>query len=261
MDLTKKRALVTGASSGIGEQFARQLAARGVDLVITARREERLEKLAAELREAHSVEVTPIPLDLSAADAPKTLFEKTAAAGQPVDILINNAGYAIYGPFADTPFDKTRNLLQLNILALSELTHRFLGPMRERNYGWILNVASFVAYLPVGEFAAYSASKAYVRNFSEAVAAELKKTNVRVCSLCPGAVATEFLDVAGQEQVPGLVKATMDKPDKVARIGLAALFRGRRNIVAGVLNKTGAWFMRFLPRRLLVWIASKVLSK
>lgn len=254
------RALVTGASSGIGEHVARQLAARGMNLVITARRADRLEALASDLRAAHQVDVDVITLDLGQPTAPSELYEKTEGAGKPVDVLINNAGFGTQEHFADIPWEKTREQIQLNIVSLTELTHRFLRAMLPRGRGWILNVASIGAYMPVPDYATYAAGKAYVRNFTEALAHELRRAPVRVCCLCPGGTATEFLQVAGQKET-AIVKMALMSPARCARIGLRALFAGRRNIIAGVMNTIGMFWLRFAPRRAMVRIAALVMEK
>jgi len=250
---------VTGASSGIGDQLARQLAACGASLVITARRSERLEALAADLRREHGVSVTVIPLDLAEPAAPQQLWDETEGAGQPIDILINNAGFGTLRPLADISWEGTRSQLQVNVVALTELTSRFVKAMRRRGAGYILNVASIGAYLPCPGFATYAAAKAYVRNFTEALAAELKGTGVRACCLCPGGTATEFLQVSGQRS-GGLAGAMMMSAERCARIGLRALLRGRRNIVSGWLNSLGMWLLRFVPRRLMPWLAALILQ-
>lgn len=258
--LKGRTALVTGASSGIGDHFARQLAARGMNLVITARRADRLEALAGELRATHSVEVDVVPLDLGQPGAASELFEKVEGAGKRVDVLINNAGFGTQEHFVDIPWERQREQLQLNVVSLTELTHRFSKAMLSRGQGWILNVASIGAYMPVPDYAAYAAGKAYVRNFTEALAFELRRTPVRVCCVCPGATATEFLQVSGQKET-ALVKAALMPAERCARIGLRALFAGRRNVVAGMMNSIGMWFLRFVPRRLIVRIAALIMEK
>jgi short-subunit dehydrogenase len=261
MNLKGQTALVTGASSGIGVHFARQLAARGANLVITARRKELLDKLAADLQERHGVQVTCLPMDLARPDAAKQLFDQTEGAGKPIDILINNAGFATFGPFIDIPRKTINDVIDVNIRALTELTHRFSQVMHSRNRGHILNVSSGAGYVPVPFYAVYAAAKTYVRNFTEALAHELRKTKVRVCCLCPGTVKTEFWDVAGQKEISPLLRATMTTPDKVAKVGLRALFGWRRNVIAGFVNKLVFWLARFSPRRFLVRIAGAMLGK
>lgn len=261
MELNKTTALVTGASSGLGRCFARQLAERGVNLVITARRAERLEELAAELSDQHGVQVTCLPLDLAEPDSAKTLFEKTEGAGQPIDILINNAGFASFGSFANMPWETVANLINVDIRALTELTHRFVKAMSARNRGHILNVSSAASYVPVPFYAIYAAAKTYVRNFTEALAHELRKSKIRVCCLCPGAIKTDFWDVAGQKNISTLLRATMTTPDKVARVGLRALFGWRRNVISGFINKLVFWLTRLSPRRFIVRIAGALMGK
>lgn len=251
-------ALVTGASSGIGEAFARQLAAMGANLVISARRTERLDALATDIRERHSVDVKVITADLSDPQAAAKLFADTADA--PIDILINNAGFGTQNPFLDIPWSTTQQQMQLNMTSLTELCWHFGGAMRKRGRGHILNVASIGAYQPVPQFATYAAGKAYVRDFTEALAYELAGSGVSACCLCPGATATEFSEVAGQE-IAGWMKPFFMSADDCARIGLRALFRGRRNIISGLSNKLTCWLLRFLPRRTIVWAAALVMGK
>lgn len=255
MDLKGKTAIVTGASSGIGESFARQLAERGAHLVVVARRKERLEKLAGELRAKHGVTVDVLALDLGAKESPQALFDATEGAGRTIDVLINNAGFGTQGPFVDIPWDKSSEQLQLNVFSLTELTYRFVVAMKARNRGYVLNVASIGAYMPVAGYATYGAGKAFVRNFSEALAHELRKTDVRVCCLCPGPTETEFLEVSGQK-VGALEKLFFMTAERCARIGLRALFGGRRLIVSGVMNTLLMFWLRFVPRRLVTWGAA-----
>ncbi len=259
MQLKGQRALVTGASSGIGDQVARQLAAKGADLVITARREARLETLAEDIRKRYEVEVTVIALDLGEPTAAGQLWDATEGQDRPVDILVNNAGFGTQRLFVDIPWELSLQQLQVNLLSLTELTYRFIRSMKKRGAGHVLNVSSIGAYLPCPQFATYAAGKAYVRNFTEALAYELEGTGVRACCLCPGGTATEFSEVAGQS-LPKVVAMTMMSSERCARIGLAALFRGRRNIVSGLSNSFGMFLLRFVPRRLAAWIAAKVLT-
>jgi hypothetical protein len=252
-------ALVTGASSGIGEAMARQLAGRGADVILTARRRERLDALAADLREAHGVRVDVVALDLGTPGAAEELFARTEGEGRPVDILVNNAGAGVHDRFADIGWDRTASQLQLNIVSLTELTHRFVRAMLARRRGWILNVASVGAYMPVPSYATYAAGKAYVRNFTEALAFELRGTPVHVCCLNPGATATEFMNVAGHEVPRGASFALMSS-ERCARIGLRALFAGRRNVVAGWSNAAAVFLFRFLPRAALARLGALFMS-
>jgi uncharacterized protein len=260
IELRGKTALVTGASSGLGTEFARQLAKKGAHLVIAARRRANLEKLALELSAAHNVDVQVIEIDLSEPDAARKLFEATEGAGKPIEVLVNNAGGGVHQNFVDTDWDRLQRQVQLNVVTLTELTWRCARAMKARGSGYILNVSSIGAYTPSPTYSTYSAGKAFVRDFSEAIAYELRGTNVRVCSLCPGGTNTEFHLAAGQE-LPKIFRATFMSAKDCAAIGLSALFRGRRNIVSGVMNAVSMWMLRFLPRRAIVWIAAKTMGK
>jgi short-subunit dehydrogenase len=255
MDLKGRRALVTGASSGLGAAFARLLAARGADLVITARRADNLEALSKELGERHGVKVTVIPLDLSDPAAPAELYAKTEGAGVAIDVLVNNAGGGIHQNFVDLPWERVARQIQLNVVSLTELTHRFAKAMLGRGRGHILNVASIGAYTPTPTYATYSAGKAFVRDVTEAIAYELAGTPVRVCCLCPGGTLTEFHQAAGHE-LPGVFRSTFQTAEACAAVGLEALFGGRRNVVSGFFNKLSMFLLRFMPRRLIVWVSA-----
>ena len=255
MGKSRKTAIVTGASSGIGEHFARMLAARGYDVVIAARRLERLEALAKDIEAKHEVNVTPIQLDLGVSGAAEALFAQTEGAGMEVEVLINNAGFGTQGYFPEIPWAKTAEQIQLNVVSLTEATYRFVGAMRARRKGHVLNVASIGAYMPVPGYATYAAGKAYVRNFSEALDHELRGSGVRVCCLCPGPTETEFIAVAGQA-IPAWQKIAFMSAERCARIGMRALFGGRRLIVAGLLNTLTMLSLRWTPRRVITFFAA-----
>jgi uncharacterized protein len=259
-DLKGRTALVTGASSGLGVSFARALAASGADLVITARRGAQLDSLAKELREQHGIKVHTIVLDLSEPGSPEQLFAKTEGEGRAIDVLINNAGGGIHRHFVDIPWDQTARQIQLNVTSLTELTHRFVRAMLERGRGHVLNVASVGAYTPTPTYATYSAGKAFVRDFTEAIAYELRDTPVRVCCLCPGLTKTEFHLASGHELAP-MVKATTMSADRCAAIGLSALFAGRRNVVSGLANKLTMQLLRLMPRRWMIWMTALTMGK
>jgi hypothetical protein len=256
--LSGTRALVTGASSGIGAELARQLADLGADLIITARRAERLEELAAQLRDGPGVEVGVIAADLAKPGAAAALFDQAAAIG-PIDILVNNAGFGGYQSITDTPVERVLDMIDLNVRALTELTCRFVPVLLERERGYVLNVGSLVAWLPIPRFASYCGTKAYVRNFSESLSAELKGTGVTVTCLSPGATATEFLEVAGQKRPP--VKSALMSPARCARIGIKAMLRGKRQVIAGGSNKLIALLAWLLPRRAVGAIAGRVIGE
>jgi short-subunit dehydrogenase len=241
------RALVTGASGGIGEAFARQLAASGHALVLVARRKDKLEALAAELREKHQVEVHVEAVDLSQESGAARLFDHTERAGKPVDVLINNAGFGTFAEFTEIPWESTREQLRLNVFALTELTWRFARSMRARKSGRILNIASIGGHTPAPYFAVYGAAKAYVRSFSEALSVELRGTGVTVTSASPGLVLTGFQQVSGQ-QVSSMIRWTALTPERCAQLALRATFKGRRSVVTGWVNRLTAWALDFSPR-------------
>jgi short-subunit dehydrogenase len=253
--LSGQRALVTGASSGIGLELARVLAEEGAHLVLVARRADRLEALAAELKQKHGVDARVVPVDLQQPDAAKELFDKTEGAGLAIDVLVNNAGFGNYDDFTAIPWEKHATMLQVNVIALTQLSWLFLPKMVERRHGYLMNVASIGAYLPCPTFAVYAASKAYVRNVTEAIAYELKRTGVRAISVCPGGTTTEFLDAANQQLKPGASLAMMSA-ERCARIAVKKMLGGRRNVVTGFLNSLGMWALRFVPRGMYAWLGA-----
>ena len=249
--------LITGASAGIGAEFARLLAAEGEALVITARRKGRIEALAEELRRAHGVRVEPIVADLALKESTEGLAEKTRALGLEVNTLINNAGFGLAGAFADQPLDRVTEMLELNIVALTRLTRIFLPEMRARRAGGIINVASIAAFLPGPYMSVYYASKAYVLSFSEAIAHELRGSGVVVTALCPGATQTEFQEVAGMVETPMLRRLSMSSRE-VARLGLAGHRAGKSVVITGAGNKLAPLAARLVPRNVLARIAAGV---
>ena len=241
-------ALITGASSGIGEAMARVLASWGANVVITARRLDRLEQLATELRERYKVDVHCIKQDLSLPDAANQVYTQ-ASSYAPIDILINNAGFGVFDYFADTDWQRNSRMLQLNVSALAELTHRFLGDAIGRpRKAYVLNVSSVGAYQPVPYMASYCGTKAYIRVFSESLAEELRDTNVIVSCVSPGATSSEFANISGQ-RLHKLTNFTVMTPDQVATSSLKAMLRGRPNTVTGMANKLSCFLLRFVPRR------------
>lgn len=224
------RALVTGASSGIGEAIARRLAAEGSDLVVVARDTERLERLAAELSSAHGVEVEVLGADLGDA-AQRRVVEGCLSDDAPVDLLVNNAGFGTHGRFAELPADGEEREVQVNVIALQRLTSAALGPMVERGHGHVLNIASIAALYPVPGSATYGATKAFVASFSDAVHEELRGTGVVVTASLPGFTRTEFQQRAqweGQNSLPGFAWLTADE---VARESLDGAWAGRARVV------------------------------
>ncbi|MFQ6613127.1 MAG: SDR family NAD(P)-dependent oxidoreductase [Fidelibacterota bacterium] len=247
--LKEKYALVTGASSGIGSDFARILAKAGCHLILVARRLERLQELKQNLQERNDIQVEIISLDLNNPEAPQSLFQELEQKNISVDILINNAGIGLYGNFIDIPWEQEKDLLSLDILNLVHLTKLFATAMAARNSGYILNVASIGAFQPAPRYASYSAAKSFVLNFTEALNYELRHTNVKVTALAPGVTRTEFFQTAGQKKLTLYQKLTMMESDQVAEIGINAMLAGKPSVIAGSLNALSIFFYRFLPRR------------
>ncbi|MEO6353450.1 MAG: SDR family oxidoreductase [Burkholderiaceae bacterium] len=251
--------LITGASSGFGEEFARQYAQRGHRLVLVARRLDRLEALAETLRQQYKIEVLVEQVDLSNIAAVSELHARLAQRGVEVDVLINNAGHGLQGPFLDNPLDSTLSMIQLDIASLTAMTHVFGQEMRKRKRGQILQIASILAYQGVEHFAVYSAAKAYVLRFGEALHREFKRDNVTVTTLCPGLSDTGFTSVA-QQRVTPLMRMIMMQTAPVVRAGIRALDAGRISVVAGLANKLTAVFMWATPRRVHQAVLSRIMN-
>jgi short-subunit dehydrogenase len=242
-----KRALITGASSGLGLEFAELLAAQKVNLVLAARRKEPMEKLAAELRRRHGVDVIVEPIDLAAPGAAARLKSGLDEKSLQIDILVNNAGYGLHDDFLETPLERTTDMIQLNITALTELSFVFGRDMATRGSGRILLVASLLAFQPVPAFAVYAATKYYVLSFGEALHDELRPHGVVVTSLCPGHTETGF-DAAASAPVSPLLRLLTMKARPVAESGLRALSKGKASVIPGFMNKVFAFSNRFTPR-------------
>ncbi|MFL6809927.1 MAG: SDR family NAD(P)-dependent oxidoreductase [Bradyrhizobium canariense] len=251
--------LVTGASSGFGEEFARQYAAQGRPLVLVARRIEKLQTLATELRERYRVDVIVEQVDLSNVAAVIQLHQRLRERGISIDILINNAGHGLQGPFLDGQLDAALAMVELDVASLTAVTHIFAQDMRKRGRGKILLVASLLAYQGVQNFAVYSAAKAYVLRLSEALHRELKRDGVTVTALCPGMSDTGFATSAQQKITPGL-KLLMMQPAPVVRAGIRALQAGRISVVPGWANKASVIFMWATPRWLHQAIFSRIMN-
>jgi short-subunit dehydrogenase len=235
MGTSGKTALVTGASSGIGAELARIHAEHGGNLIVTARRRDRLESLKTELEAAHGVTVHVLPKDLAQSEAPQQIHDEVRSRGLPIDYLMNNAGFGYRGRFHEQPWARNEAMIKVNILALAALTRMFLPEMIERGSGRILNVASMAGFLPGPLHAVYYASKAFVISFSEAIANELTGTGVTVTVLCPGPVDTEFTEHA---QMRGVKLPTRTASAReIAEIGYQTMLEGRTVVVPGFLNK------------------------
>lgn len=254
-----KWVLITGASSGFGVQFATILAELKTNLVLAARRIEPMRILAEKLRDKHQVNIVVEAIDLSLPGAGTELKHRLDARRIIIDILVNNAGSGLFGNFVDQPLQKTLDMLQLNMVSVTELTHVFAKDMVQRRTGHILLIASLLGYQPTPGYSAYASSKAYVLLFGEALHAELKPYGVGVTVLSPGATATSFGEVAGQKDTP-VVRMLMMEPQPVAQAGVSAMLKCRSSIVPGILNKMIILSNRFTPRQLQRLVMQKVLS-
>jgi short-subunit dehydrogenase len=254
-------ALVTGASSGIGLELAVLLARDRHDLVLVARRRDRLETVARGLAVEYGIRARVLPADLADPGAPAAIAEELSAAATPVDVLVNDAGFGAHGFFAALPLEEQLAMIRVNVTALTHLTGLFLPPMLERRSGRILNIASTAAFQPGPLMAVYYATKAYVLSFSEALASETAGTGVTVTALCPGPVATEFQKRAGTEKGL-LVTGPLALPAReVAEAGYRDMLRGRPLVVPGAGNKTLVQALRVSPRRLVTAISRRLQEK
>lgn len=250
--------LVTGASSGIGAAFARALASRGSDLVLVARRLDRLQALAAELELAHSVRVTPLTLDLALPRAGRSLAALVGERDLTITSLINNAGFGTDGPFHEEDADRLADEINVDVANVVDITRAFIGPLRESGTGVLVNVASIAAYNPIPGMAVYAAAKAFVLNFTEALWHESRPTGLRVLALAPGLTRTEFFDVIGSEGYRG----TYQSPEQVVKTALRSLDRGNRrpSVTSGRLNSLITSSARLLSRRAVVVVAAAYAS-
>src|SRR5213595_2375369 len=248
--------LITGGSSGFGEEFARQYAEQGHALVLVARRLDRLEVIAEAIRQQHRVEVVVEQVDLSDIPAVIQMHQRLRERGIAIDILINNAGHGLQGPFIDCKLDAALAMVQLDIASLTAVTHIFAQDMRTRKHGKIMLVASLLAFQGVVNFAVYSAAKAYVLRLGEALHREFKRDGITVTALCPGMSDTGFATVAQQKITPAL-KLLMMKPAPVVRAGIRALDAGRMSVVPGLANKAMVMFTWATPR----WLHQAIFSR
>jgi len=248
---TAPTALVTGASSGIGLEMARVLADKAYSLILVARTEKALQELATELRQRGAPVVEVLAMDLAKVGAAKKISEQIQSRGLTVTHLINNAGFGDHGAFAESSWLKQADMLQVNIVALTELTHLFLPGMRQRKQGWILNVASTASFQPGPLMSVYYATKAFVLSFSEGLAEELRNDGVFVTALCPGPTHSKFMAVAGVGKMALLSVFSMPTSEKVARYGIQAMEAGQVVAVQGFFNWVSASTVGLLPRFLV----------
>ncbi|MER6937975.1 SDR family oxidoreductase [Nocardioides sp. NPDC127514] len=255
VDFTSQTTIVTGASSGIGAAFARALAKRGSDVILVARRLDRLRELASELERDHGVRATPIALDLSKRGAGQALAGEIAARGLTVTSLVNNAGFGTDGPFHEEDPDRLQDEIAVDVANLVDISRAFIEPLRQSGRGILVNVASMAAYMPGPDMAVYGACKAFVLSFTEALWYESRSSGLRVLSLAPGLTRTEFFDdLAG-----GAYNGSYQTPEQVVEAGLRSLDRGNRrpSIVSGRVNGIAAAAGRFFTRRRAVIISGQ----
>ncbi len=248
--------LITGASSGIGAAFARKLAARGRNVLLVARSEDKLIALCNELGRLTSIRAQYVALDLGQPDAAAQLFEETQKRELEIDMLINNAAFGSMGDFAKLDLDRELQMIQLNISALVELTHRFLPPMRERKRGAIINVASTAGFQAVPYMASYAATKAFVLCFSEALWEENRLHGVHVMALCPGVTETNFFEASGIDRPP---MRTIQTAEEVVETALRGLHRKKSVVISGWTNWFAVEAERFVPRSMVTKVAGKAL--
>jgi short-subunit dehydrogenase len=256
----RRTALITGASSGIGEAFAEVFAARGFDLVLTARRHDRLQAVAERARARHGAAVQLIAEDLSDHGSPASICDEVNARGLSVDALVNNAGYGVPGKYASVPWRDQEALMQVMVIGLAELTHRLVPGMVERRYGRIINVASLAGLVPAaGGHTLYAASKAFVIRFSEALSNEVRPSGVHVTALCPGFTRSEFHDRTGTRAlVSGLPSWMWMDAATVAAQGYDAVMAGQPVYIPGRVNRAIAGFVKYLPGAVIGGVGRKV---
>jgi len=248
--------LITGASSGIGEAFARKLAALGRNVFLVARSEDKLIALCNELGRTNSIRAQYFALDLSKPEAPAQLFAESEKRGLNVDLLINNAGFGAMGDFAKMDLARQLNMIDLNVKGLVELTHRFVQPMREKKQGAIINVASTAGFQPVPYMAVYGATKAFVLNYSQALWEENRRYGVHVMALCPGVTETNFFEASQMEHPPMRVAQT---PEDVVDAALRGLTRKKSLVISGLANFIMIEAERLVPRSLIARVAGRAL--
>ena len=253
MDYKGMSALVTGASTGLGEEFAKQLASRGCNLILVARSEDKLTRVATELRERWKIEVAVMPADLASAEAVQRLIAEIKRRGTNVSLLVNNAGFGIFDNFLDAPFQRQMEQVDVNVRSLLTLTHAFTPGMVAAHRGGVINIASNAAFQPLAGADVYAASKAFVLFFSEGLGLELERHNVRVLAACPGPVATQFF----ANMNPTMQAKQMDQPAPIVREILRAFDKGKRVVVPGkLLVRLGTLGARLLPRNTILRLAA-----
>ena len=250
--------LITGASSGIGEAFAHRLAARGHNLLLVARTEEKLIALCNELGRSANIRAQFVAMDIAEKGAPRQLFEEAIKRDLQIDFLVNNAGFGSMGDFAKLDLDRELGMIDLNVRALVELTYRFLQPMRERKSGAIVNVASTAGFQGVPFMATYAATKAFVLSFSEALWEENRPHGIKVMALCPGVTQTGFFEASQMDRPPARLVQT---PEEVVDTALRAIKRGKSSVICGWTNFLAVEAERVVPRNFILRAMGSVLRK
>ena len=257
--MARSAALVTGASSGIGRELADLFAADGHELVLVARREERLRETAADLEARHGARAHVVPADLARPDAAERIGDAVNRLGLAIDHLVNNAGFSVYGPFAGSDPGAQRDVIAVNVTAVTALARRFLPGMVAQGAGRVLNVASTAAFQPGPRMAVYYASKAYVLSFSLALSVEMRGTGVTVTALCPGPSPTGFAERAGALRTPLFrTKWFSTDPGVVARAGFEGMLRGEEIVVPGVVHKAHDLAVRLVPRSFAARLVARI---
>lgn len=251
--------LITGASSGIGEGFAKEYARRGSDLIISARSEEKLMSLAQQLSKERNIDVKVLVQDLSEADGAEKIYEFCQSNQLEIELLINNAGFGMAGEFSDQDISRIERMITLNILSLVKLTHLILPEMMKRNSGGIINVASTAAFQPVPYLGTYAATKAFVLSFSEALHEELNETGIKVMALCPGGTDTQFFEAADYDRSKFMIP--LDTTENVVHTAVDAFRRGNSVAVSGAINKIITTLVRFFPRKFVAKTAGGFLKQ
>lgn len=254
-------ALITGASRGLGAEFARLFASKGTNLVLVARSEKELKDLKDELENTFNISVRTIAKDLTKPENVRAVYDEIKGTGIGVDYLVNNAGFGDYGHFSDTEWERHEQMIDLNISVLSHFCYLFVQDWMPRKSGKILNIASTAAFQPGPGMSVYFASKAYVASFSQAIAYEFRKHGITVTALCPGPVRTNFWVAARMYHPNGFLKDTKTPlPEEVATFGYRAMMKGKTLVIHGGLNKLVANLVRFIPRKWLTTLSAKVIS-
>ena len=251
--------LITGASSGIGEAFARRLAKDGHNLFLVARSEDKLRDLCNELASKHGIDARYFAADLIDVDSDLAVFEETEKQGLEIDWLINNAGFGSMGDFAELDLERELEMIELNITAVVALSHHYLGKMRERRSGTIINVSSGASFQPIPFFATYAATKAFVNSFTEAIAEENRPFGIQILALCPGTTDTRFFEASGIDDP--LTFKGVQTPDQVVETAIKALHSGRQKIVSGWANYFVASAVNLIPNSLITRLMAKPLRK